>query len=175
MHLSPCFFNANADASQPKPSSECDAVARMPPYFMVLSITRGERHSSQKDDTLDRTVTDLEMDPRSSSHCRYAMNLRMQERRRLRRLVRGGGKQGPSRSQNLFPMKVYIINLDSESSTYGHSQLRTGHPVRSAIHKQLNGRLVLRWVTTWESLLLYVLCSFCFLVVLVSVGLSVCF
>ncbi|KAH0369663.1 hypothetical protein KCU65_g3050, partial [Aureobasidium melanogenum] len=37
--------------------------------------------------------------------------------------------------------------------TYGHSQLKTGHPVRSAIHKQLNGRLVLRWVTTWESLL----------------------
>ncbi|KAH0001329.1 hypothetical protein KCU78_g14920, partial [Aureobasidium melanogenum] len=41
----------------------------------------------------------------------------------------------------------------------GHSQLKTGHPVRSAIHKQLNGRLVLRWVTTWESLLLYVLQS----------------
>jgi hypothetical protein len=41
--------------------------------------------------------------------------------------------------------------------TYGHSQLKTGHPVRSAIYKQLNGRLVLRWVTTWESLLLYVL------------------
>ncbi|KAG9551423.1 hypothetical protein KCU71_g11684, partial [Aureobasidium melanogenum] len=40
-----------------------------------------------------------------------------------------------------------------------HSQLKTGHPVRSAIHKQLNGRLVLRWVTTWESLLLYVLVS----------------
>ncbi|KAG9851336.1 hypothetical protein KCU98_g6162, partial [Aureobasidium melanogenum] len=39
------------------------------------------------------------------------------------------------------------------------SQLKTGHPVRSAIHKQLNGRLVLRWVTTWESLLLYVLSS----------------
>ncbi|KEQ65869.1 uncharacterized protein M437DRAFT_41565, partial [Aureobasidium melanogenum CBS 110374] len=45
------------------------------------------------------------------------------------------------------------------ASTYGHSQLKTGHPVRSAIHKQLNGRLVLRWVTTWESLLLYVLLS----------------
>ncbi|KAG9633190.1 hypothetical protein KCV04_g9131, partial [Aureobasidium melanogenum] len=46
------------------------------------------------------------------------------------------------------------------TSTYGHSQLKTGHPVRSAIHKQLNGRLVLRWVTTWESLLLYVLYHF---------------
>ncbi|KAG9685236.1 hypothetical protein KCU95_g6212, partial [Aureobasidium melanogenum] len=44
----------------------------------------------------------------------------------------------------------------------GHSQLKTGHPVRSAIHKQLNGRLVLRWVTTWESLLLYVLLYFFF-------------
>ncbi|KAH0347214.1 hypothetical protein KCU83_g6844, partial [Aureobasidium melanogenum] len=44
----------------------------------------------------------------------------------------------------------------------GHSQLKTGHPVRSAIHKQLNGRLVLRWVTTWESLLLYVLYLYLF-------------
>ncbi|KAG9659567.1 hypothetical protein KCU95_g16563, partial [Aureobasidium melanogenum] len=47
----------------------------------------------------------------------------------------------------------YIYVSSSVPSTYGHSQLKTGHPVRSAIHKQLNGRLVLRWVTTWESLL----------------------
>jgi hypothetical protein len=53
----------------------------------------------------------------------------------------------------------YILLRICDSSTYGHSQLKTGHPVRSAIHKQLNGRLVLRWVTTWESLLLYVLHS----------------
>ena len=52
---------------------------------------------------------------------------------------------------------VDIIFVFAISCTYGHSQLKTGHPVRSAIHKQLNGRLVLRWVTTWESLLLYVL------------------
>jgi hypothetical protein len=57
-------------------------------------------------------------------------------------------------------MKHYnmvILDVKDVLSTYGHSQLKTGHPVRSAIHKQLNGRLVLRWVTTWESLLLYVL------------------
>ena len=42
-------------------------------------------------------------------------------------------------------------------STYGHRQLNIGHPVRSGIHKQLTARLVLRWVTTWESLVLYVL------------------
>ncbi|KAG9634954.1 hypothetical protein KCU64_g15211, partial [Aureobasidium melanogenum] len=47
-----------------------------------------------------------------------------------------------------------LLSEFNKSSTYGHSQLKTGHPVRSAIHKQLNGRLVLRWVTTWESLLL---------------------
>jgi hypothetical protein len=52
---------------------------------------------------------------------------------------------------------MYILFVKNKTSTYGHSQLKTGHPVRSAIHKQLNGRLVLRWVTTWESLLLYVL------------------
>ncbi|KAH0361909.1 hypothetical protein KCU65_g8369, partial [Aureobasidium melanogenum] len=49
---------------------------------------------------------------------------------------------------------LVVLAKNSFSSTYGHSQLKTGHPVRSAIHKQLNGRLVLRWVTTWESLLL---------------------
>ncbi|KAG9587655.1 hypothetical protein KCU77_g9014, partial [Aureobasidium melanogenum] len=51
--------------------------------------------------------------------------------------------------------RVWIIRFTKQHpGTYGHSQLKTGHPVRSAIHKQLNGRLVLRWVTTWESLLL---------------------
>ncbi|KAH0288228.1 hypothetical protein KCU62_g5334, partial [Aureobasidium sp. EXF-3399] len=54
-------------------------------------------------------------------------------------------------------MRFYIFNAIDHFFTYGHSQLKTRHPVRSAIHKQLNGRLVLRWVTTWESLLLYVL------------------
>ncbi|KAG9676245.1 hypothetical protein KCV03_g5452, partial [Aureobasidium melanogenum] len=50
------------------------------------------------------------------------------------------------------------------------SQLKTGHPVRSAIHKQLNGRLVLRWVTTWESLLLYVLHLVLFLLFILSLS-----
>jgi hypothetical protein len=58
-------------------------------------------------------------------------------------------------------LRLVILSQNGISCTYGHSQLKTGHPVRSAIHKQLNGRLVLRWVTTWESLLLYVLYFFC--------------
>jgi hypothetical protein len=68
-------------------------------------------------------------------------------------------------------MSLIILEWIHDSSTYGHSQLKTGHPVRSAIHKQLNGRLVLRWVTTWESLLLYVLSCFvlfCFAPLLLS-------
>ncbi|KAH0341376.1 hypothetical protein KCU81_g6210, partial [Aureobasidium melanogenum] len=59
----------------------------------------------------------------------------------------------PLEASRLLALK-YIFLESSIPSTYGHSQLKTGHPVRSAIHKQLNGRLVLRWVTTWESLLL---------------------
>jgi len=51
--------------------------------------------------------------------------------------------------QNIY----YTISL---SSTYGHRQQKTGHPVRSAIHKLLIGRLVVGSVTTSESLLLYV-------------------
>jgi hypothetical protein len=41
--------------------------------------------------------------------------------------------------------------------TYDHRLKRTGHPVRSAIHKLQIGRLVVGWVTTSEYLLLYVL------------------
>ncbi|KAG9558222.1 hypothetical protein KCU71_g5654, partial [Aureobasidium melanogenum] len=60
--------------------------------------------------------------------------------------------QGPAHASLVVVAKFEYLNR--ATSTYGHSQLKTGHPVRSAIHKQLNGRLVLRWVTTWESLLL---------------------
>ncbi|KAG9686106.1 hypothetical protein KCU95_g11921, partial [Aureobasidium melanogenum] len=56
-------------------------------------------------------------------------------------------------TQSRRPFTTSLCAISTEA-TYGHSQLKTGHPVRSAIHKQLNGRLVLRWVTTWESLLL---------------------
>ena len=41
-------------------------------------------------------------------------------------------------------------------NTYDHRLRKTGHPVRSAIHKPQIGRLVVGWVTTSESLLLYV-------------------
>ncbi|KAG9555602.1 hypothetical protein KCU71_g11968, partial [Aureobasidium melanogenum] len=62
---------------------------------------------------------------------------------------------GPLQDQTCWNAEriAYLLFPRSVPSTYGHSQLKTGHPVRSAIHKQLNGRLVLRWVTTWESLL----------------------
>ena len=42
---------------------------------------------------------------------------------------------------------------------YLHDRRDTGHPVRSAIHKLEIGRLVAGWVTTSESLLLYVFVS----------------
>ena len=47
-----------------------------------------------------------------------------------------------------------------KSVTYDHRLRRTGHPVRSAIHKPQIGRLVVGWVTTSEYLLLYVFLSF---------------
>jgi 4-hydroxybenzoate polyprenyltransferase len=47
--------------------------------------------------------------------------------------------------------------------TYDHRFKRTGHPVRSAIHKLEIGRLVVGWVTTSEYLLLYVFFAFFFL------------
>jgi hypothetical protein len=52
------------------------------------------------------------------------------------------------------------------SFTYDHRALKTRLPVRSALFKQRTGGLVVRWVTTSEYPLLYVVYSFCsFLVV----------
>ncbi|KAL2784687.1 hypothetical protein BJX66DRAFT_83412 [Aspergillus keveii] len=49
-----------------------------------------------------------------------------------------------------------------QSRTYDHRVWRTGLPVRSAVLKPHAGRLVVWWVTTCESLLLYVFTFFCF-------------
>ena len=49
-----------------------------------------------------------------------------------------------------------MIPFDAYSSTYDHRVWRTGLPVRSAVLKPHAGRLVVWWVTTCESLLLYV-------------------
>ena len=56
--------------------------------------------------------------------------------------------------------KLIIYSIHVYTDTYDHRLLRTGHPVRSAILKQQIGRSVVGWVTTSESLLLYV--SHCF-------------
>jgi hypothetical protein len=54
-------------------------------------------------------------------------------------------------------MILCIINLSIlKTVTYDHRILRTRLPVRSALFKQDTGGLVVRWVTTSESPLLYV-------------------
>ncbi|KAH6862996.1 hypothetical protein B0T12DRAFT_344246, partial [Alternaria alternata] len=45
-----------------------------------------------------------------------------------------------------------------QNDTYDHRTLKIRLPVRSAIYKQCTGGLVVRWVTTSESPLLYVFC-----------------
>ena len=49
-----------------------------------------------------------------------------------------------------------IYGVNTNSFTYDHRTLRTELPVRSAVLKQGTGGLVVRWVTTSESPLLYV-------------------
>ena len=46
--------------------------------------------------------------------------------------------------------------MDSVYFTYDHRTLKPALPVRSAVLKQCTGGLVVRWVTTSESPLLYV-------------------
>lgn len=67
------------------------------------------------------------------------------QRQRARERARGG--------QEVW----YIGRVARSSSTYDHRLRRIGHPVRSAIHKPQIGGLVVGWVTTSESPLLYVL------------------
>ena len=54
----------------------------------------------------------------------------------------------------------YISLCILDYSTYDHRVWRTGLPVRSAVLKPHAGRLVVGWVTTSESLLLYVFIIF---------------
>ena len=60
-------------------------------------------------------------------------------------------------------MKI-IFHSTSMTSTYGHREQKTEIPVRSSELKLLAGGLVLRWVTTWESPLLYVFWLFVLLI-----------
>ena len=53
-------------------------------------------------------------------------------------------------------IKLHFVQND----TYDHRTLKIRLPVRSAIYKQCTGGLVVRWVTTSESPLLYVFCFF---------------
>ena len=53
-----------------------------------------------------------------------------------------------------------IFHRPAQLSTYDHRTLKIRLPVRSAIYKQCTGGLVVRWVTTSESPLLYVLVFF---------------
>ncbi|OJJ80659.1 hypothetical protein ASPGLDRAFT_1501371 [Aspergillus glaucus CBS 516.65] len=60
------------------------------------------------------------------------------------------------------PGSPHIICFSYKASTYDHRVWRTGLPVRSAVLKPHAGRLVVGWVTTSESRLLYVFISFHF-------------
>ena len=55
----------------------------------------------------------------------------------------------------------YILWWIGQHDTYDHRIMKIRLPVRSAIYKHDTGGLVVRWVTTSESLLLYVFALFC--------------
>jgi hypothetical protein len=46
------------------------------------------------------------------------------------------------------------VKTIQQNNSYGHRTLKARLPVRSALVKQCIARLVLWWVTTWESLVL---------------------
>jgi hypothetical protein len=57
-------------------------------------------------------------------------------------------------------MRDFIIWKNPVFFTYDHRTLNITLPVRSALYKQCTGGLVVRWVTTSESPLLYVFALF---------------
>ena len=58
------------------------------------------------------------------------------------------------------PYLSAIFPFNQKASTYDHRVWKTGLPVRSAVLKPHAGRLVVGWVTTSESRLLYVFVFF---------------
>jgi hypothetical protein len=101
--------------------------------------------------------------------------------RRMRRIRLGSRAVRSPLKTRLNTVWRLVIGLNSEFAvTYDHRLRRTGHPVRSAIHKPQIGRLVVGWVTTSEYLLLYVLfflpffCRLCLLVVVRVVVARIC-
>ena len=67
----------------------------------------------------------------------------------------------PSRASKPTKKKEMPLNRENirNISTYDHKTRNTEDPVRSPVHKSGTDGLVLRWVTTGESLLLYVFFS----------------
>ena len=65
---------------------------------------------------------------------------------------------------------VYKDGKTTTTLTYGHRSQRTDHPVRSGVLKLRTGGLVVRWVTTCESPLLYVLLLPCYIVLTLPRG-----
>ncbi|KOS36444.1 hypothetical protein ACN38_g12814 [Penicillium nordicum] len=65
-----------------------------------------------------------------------------------------------SRSGRFYPRLYicYIFSFIGLTSTYDHRVWKIGLPVRSAVLKPHAGELVVGWVTTSESSLLYVFC-----------------
>jgi len=55
-----------------------------------------------------------------------------------------------------FHARLIEMNFPTGEGTYDHRLENADHPVRSGVLKLEIGRLVLRWVTTREYLLLYV-------------------
>jgi hypothetical protein len=68
---------------------------------------------------------------------------------------------GEDRGRSRCPRLLIFIAKITIPSTYDHRILRTRLPVRSAIFKQDTGGLVVRWVTTGEFPLLYVIFCWC--------------
>jgi hypothetical protein len=59
-------------------------------------------------------------------------------------------------------LRLYLFKLPNPF-TYDHRTMKTELPVRSAVLKHRTGGLVVRWVTTSESPLLYVILIFALL------------
>ena len=74
--------------------------------------------------------------------------------RMLRVLMVGVGVWVIWASWTLFPDKIFAAIANP--FTYDHRTMKIRLPVRSAIYKHCTGGLVVRWVTTSESPLLYV-------------------
>ena len=150
-----CSFACLFDTNQAWPSSHVSGLLHRNPTYIYISppFTKSTKY-------IFKPAISSHKQFQTQEHKDNYSTLPGNNRRLGKRTSRVTKRPLSSNLQLFIHVSQEYINFHNPMSiTYDHRLKRIGHPVRSAIHKLQIGGLVVGWVTTSESPLLYV--SFC--------------